>query len=90
MIRRIVAVGNKNGMANDHGIPWDLPKDRTYFRDKLKNGIVVMGFGTYKEFSEPLPDRQNVVVARKGTELQQGFEIVSDLITHLRQIQEDV
>ncbi len=90
MIRCIVAVDSKNGMANDHGIPWDLPADRRYFREQTKNGIVIMGYGTYAEFAEPLPDRLNMVVARKGTELRLGFELITDIFKFLSNCEEDV
>lgn len=90
MIRCIVAIDQKNGMANDQGIPWDLPADRAYFREQTKNGIVVMGYGTFAEFREPLPERRNLVVAREGTELQPGFELITDAIDYLRNTKEDV
>lgn len=90
MIRCIVAVDSKNGMANDHGIPWDLPADRKYFRDQTKNSIVVMGYGTYAEFAEPLPDRRNIVVSREGTDLRPGFELVVDVFEFLKNSTEDV
>lgn len=90
MIRCIVAVDSKNGMANDHGIPWDLPVDRKYFRDQTKNGIVVMGFGTYAEFAEPLPDRRNMVVGREGTELRPGFELITDIFEFIRISEKDI
>lgn len=90
MIRCIVAVDSKNGMANDHGIPWNLPADRKYFRDQTKNSIVVMGYGTYIEFAEPLPERRNIVVSRAGTELRPGFELVVDVNEFLRSCRDDV
>lgn len=90
MIRCIVAVDQKNGMANDHGIPWDLPADRKYFRDQTKNSIVVMGYGTYAEFTEPLPDRRNLVVGREGTELRPGFELITSVLEFVRSCNEDV
>ncbi len=90
MIRCIVAVDGKNGMANSHGIPWDLPTDRKYFREQTKNGIVIMGYGTYAEFVEPLSDRRNMVVAREGTELRPGFELITNIFEFLRNCEEDV
>lgn len=90
MIRCIVAVDSKNGMANEHGIPWDLPADRKYFRDQTKDSIVIMGYGTYAEFAEPLPDRRNMVVAREGTELRPGFKLITDIFEFFRNCKEDV
>jgi dihydrofolate reductase len=90
MIRCIVAVDSKNGIATENGIPWDLPKDRQYFRSKTVNSTIVMGFGMYQELAEPLPDRRNIVVVREGTKLRPGFEKVTDVIDFLRSTKEDV
>lgn len=92
MIRFIAAIDSKQGMADDHGIPWQgkLPTDVQYFRAKTSSDMVLMGFGTYIELKEPLSERRNLVATTKPGELRQGFEAVHDARKFLIEAQEDV
>ena len=89
MIRAIVALDNKNGLADEHGIPWDLPTDRAYFRQKTDGHTVLMGEGTYREFKKPWQNRRNVV-ATHGAHLRPGFEMTNDARAFLKQANEDI
>ena len=88
MIRLIAAHDEKLGIANDSGIPWHLPKDAQYFREKTKGGIVVMGGATYREFDKPLPDRQNLVLTHELEPLRSGFQAIRDLDLYIKDNQE--
>ena len=50
MIRLIAAIDSQRGIATDSGIPWKLPGDTAYFREKTAHGLIVMGRATYDEF----------------------------------------
>ena len=65
MIRLIAAMDSKNGIAKNGGIPWDLPKDRQYFKQKtLSKGVtILMGRKTYESIGRKLPDRRNIVLS---------------------------
>jgi dihydrofolate reductase len=80
MIRFIAAIDSKLGLANDQGIPWQsrLPTDVAYFRDKTVGSTILMGYGTYKEFTRPLPKRTNVVASNKMLSLLPGFILTND------------
>jgi dihydrofolate reductase len=76
VLNLIAAVDDALGVANDHGIPWQgkIPTDAQYFRDQTSRGVIVMGYGTYKEFASPLHDRDNFVVAHPDSgRLRPGF-----------------
>jgi dihydrofolate reductase len=86
VLRLIAAIDAKQGVANDQGIPWQgqLPTDAAYYREQTSNGMIVMGYGTYKEFSKPLHDRANYVVARPNSgELRAGFVGIGDMANFL-------
>jgi dihydrofolate reductase len=93
MIRFIAAIDEKLGIADDHGIPWQgrIPSDVHYYRDKLKTGIILMGYGLYKELHNPYPGGTNYV-ATKGTAdtLRPGFERVEDAREFLKNAAGDV
>jgi dihydrofolate reductase len=79
MIRLIAAIDTERGIANDSGIPWNLPGDSAYFRDKTRTGLILMGRATYDEFAAPLHGRDNFVLTAQPGSLRAGFRSVSGL-----------
>jgi dihydrofolate reductase len=79
MIRLIAAIDSERGLATDSGIPWKLPGDSAYFRQKTSSGLIVMGRKTYDEFAAPLHDRENYVLTTASTPLRPGFTVVANL-----------
>lgn len=79
-------------MADDHGIPWHgkIPTDVARFRQKTLHGIVMMGYGWYKERHKPLPERRNLVATTDPSPLIPGFERVNDARAYLQQTKEDI
>jgi len=78
MIYAIAALDSKNGIADETGIPWDLPADKTYFREKTTGCPILLGYHMYQEMGQPLPNRRNIVIVHPGTKLREGFESVED------------
>ncbi|MDL2363234.1 MAG: dihydrofolate reductase [Patescibacteria group bacterium] len=66
MIRAIVAVDQKMGIAKHGGQPWHIPDDEAYFsrQTKLYGGNVLMGSKTLAVMGEPLKGRNNFVLTR--------------------------
>jgi dihydrofolate reductase len=79
MIRLIAAIDLKRGIATDKGIPWKLPSDVRYFREKTKGFVILMGANVYKEKTKPFPDRTNVVLTYSTEPLREGFIAVNNL-----------
>jgi dihydrofolate reductase len=90
MIKFIAAIDEKRGLANDEGIPWDLPKEGKYFTDQISSGLILMGLGTYRELKEPFHNRTNHVATRSRQKLRHGFEIVTDTNAFLDNAKDDV
>lgn len=81
MLRLIAAMDAERGVANDQGIPWQgkIPTDTNRFHELTSTGIVLMGYGTYKEYDKPLHGRDNFVVSHPdGVALRLGFVLVPD------------
>ena len=89
MTYAIVAVDDKNGIATEDGIPWDLPLDRRYFKNKTIGQSVLMGAKTYSELSVPLPSRTNYVATRKQS-IRPGFYPVTDAARFVKDFPEDI
>lgn len=90
MIFFIAAIDLKRGLADDDGIPWDLPTDKQYFRSKTLNKKILMGYRTYQEFDKPWDSRINYVAVRPGTKLREGFIAVEDSKKFLTEASGDI
>ena len=92
MIRAIVAIDEKLGMADDHGIPWQgkIPSDVKQFREKTLHGTGMMGGGWYKEQEKPLPQRRNIVATNSTEPLRPGFEGTNDARKFLQDFKGDI
>jgi dihydrofolate reductase len=80
VVRLIVAIDERRGLADDQGIPWqgNIPTDAQYFRDQTSTGTLVMGYRTYEELSAPLHRGPEFVLGRASrAPLRTGFRLVS-------------
>jgi dihydrofolate reductase len=73
MISIVAALDEKNGIANENGIPWDIKIDKEHFRKLTLNSRLLMGYRTYLEFKEPLANRTNYVLTHRDEDLRDGF-----------------
>jgi len=78
-IRLIAAIDSRRGIATDAGIPWKLPGDTAYFHERTATGLILMGWGTYREFAAPLHERENFVLTAEAGPLRAGFRAVGSL-----------
>ena len=63
-----VALNGVIGDSQTNSIPWYLPTDLKYFKNKTFNHTVIMGSNTYHSIGKPLRDRRNVVITRNLVE----------------------
>lgn len=79
MIRLIAAIDLLRGVANEQGIPWDLPSDHAYYVNKVSKGKILMGYGTYINHKDTLHGRTEYVATSHLEPLRDGFERVEDI-----------
>lgn len=92
MIRLIAAIDQNKGLAKDHRIPWDLPKDKARFRQlTLTHGAnVLMGSTTYRQMSSDyLSLRQCYVVSHHNQKLNNAI-LINDLKDFLAKFKQDL
>lgn len=79
----IVAASENNVIGNNNAIPWHLPDDLKYFREKTKGHPVIMGRKNYESIIDvlghPLPDRRNIIVTRDRDYSAPECDIASSL-----------
>lgn len=65
LIAHIVAAA-RNGVIGKNGeLPWSIPEDMKWFRDRTKGRALIMGRKTFDAVEHPLPNRLNVIVTRQ-------------------------
>jgi len=64
MISLIAALGNDNIIGIKNSLPWRLPADLAYFREKTLGKVCVMGQKTFESLgSRPLSGRRFIVLS---------------------------
>src|ERR1041385_4015218 len=76
----IVAVSENNVIGKNNQLPWHLPTDMKFFKDKTMGHCVIMGRKNYDSIPDrfrPLSGRTNIVVTR-----QKEFKAKDVIIVH--------
>ncbi len=93
MINLIVCVDSKNGIGFNGTIPWNLPPDMEYFREKTTNNIIVMGRKTWESIgSKALPNRINIVITSNPENIKGAFAFTNlkEIITIIQQLKKSI
>lgn len=73
MIKTIIAAASENNVIGiNNQLPWHLPDDFKFFKEKSIGLPVVMGKKTFLSLGNPLPKRLNVVITTTNPELPEG------------------
>lgn len=66
-ISLIAAMGLNRVIGKDGDMPWDLPDDLAWFKEKTMGHFVLMGRKTFLEFGRKLIKRKMIVLTRDHT-----------------------
>ena len=60
----LIAAMSENGVIGNHNaLPWHLPEELEYFREKTRDKPVIMGRKTFESIgSKPLSNRLNIIL----------------------------
>lgn len=61
----IVAASENDVIGTNNQLPWDIPEDMAFFKEKTKGRAIIMGRKTYDSMGRALPGRLNVVITRQ-------------------------
>lgn len=64
-LSHIVAASENDVIGVNNDLPWDIPEDLKFFRDKTKGKAMIMGRKTYESVGHPLPHRLSVIITRQ-------------------------
>ncbi|MDP4283057.1 MAG: dihydrofolate reductase [Bacteroidota bacterium] len=65
MLSHIVAASENNIIGSNNELPWKLPNDFKYFKNKTWGMPVIMGRNTFESLKKDLPGRINIVLTQK-------------------------
>lgn len=75
----IAAVADNRAIGQGNALPWDMPADRAFFIDQIRDRDVIMGRRTYEshQAEAPIPYRLPIVVTR-----QKDYQVESGQVCH--------
>ncbi len=75
----LVAIAANNVIGNEDEIPWYLPKDFMFYKEKTTGNTVIMGKITFlsiiKKIKKKLPNRDTIVVS-SDTSLAEKYDVI--------------
>jgi len=66
LISHIVAMTKNKLIGKANKLPWHLPADMEYFKEKTIGHVVIMGRKNYEAEGKPLSQRTNIIVTSKA------------------------
>lgn len=76
----IAAMAQGRVLGVNNQLPWHIPADLRYFREKTRHKPIIMGRKTFESIGRPLPERHNIILSRqknlniKGVDIQPTLE----------------
>ncbi len=83
----IAAMASNRVIGKDGGLPWHIPEDLKFFKEKTSGHIMVMGRKTFESLGRPLPKRLHVVITRQKDYRPEGayvFNSVDEAVAFCR------
>jgi dihydrofolate reductase len=80
----IAAMSINRVIGKGDGLPWHLPADLRYFKEKTMDHAVIMGRRTFDTVGKPLPGRRNIVVSHRRDLVIEGAEVVHSVLEALK------
>lgn len=84
ILSSIAAMAKNRVIGVDNKLPWHIPEDLKFFREKTKGHVMIMGRKTFESFGgKPLPNRFHIVITRQEDYKvsEPTVEVVHDLKT---------
>ena len=80
MISLIVAHDPNRVIGYQNKLPWHIPGDLAYFKEKTMGKAMVMGRNTFESIGKALPGRKSIVVTRNPDYQAEGATVTTSLI----------
>ena len=74
----ICAAAENNTIGLQGKLPWNIPEDLRFFKEKTQGKALIMGRKTFESLGTPLPHRLNVIITK-----QKQAQLKADLTTYI-------
>ncbi|GGJ85300.1 dihydrofolate reductase [Lentibacillus kapialis] len=82
MISLLAAMDRNHVIGYQNNLPWHLPNDLKFFKQKTTGHTIIMGRKTFDSIGKALPNRRNVIISRKKhSKFPDGVEVIHDVST---------
>lgn len=75
----IVALSRNRVIGKDGRLPWHIPEDLRWFKQKTYGHTVIMGRKTYESIGRILPGRENIIITGQKNYSAPGAKIFNSL-----------
>jgi dihydrofolate reductase len=79
MISLLLAMDRNHVIGLNNDLPWRLPKDLRFFKEKTTGNTIVMGRKTYDSMGGALPNRTNVIITNSKKSFPENVDVVHNL-----------
>lgn len=79
MISLLAAHDENRVIGKDNGMPWHIPEELKYFKEKTMGKAMIMGRKTFESIGRALPGRLNIVLTRDEHYQAEGAVVVLSL-----------
>lgn len=79
MISLIVVHDLNRVIGMENKMPWYIPSELAYFKEKTMGKAIVMGRNTFESIGRPLPGRLNIVVTRNKEYQNEAVTVVHSI-----------
>jgi dihydrofolate reductase len=76
ILSAIAAMASNRVVGKNGDLPWRIPEDFKFFKDKTTGHIMIMGRKTFDSLKGPLPKRMHIVVTRQKDYNPEGAVVV--------------
>lgn len=88
IISHLVAASENNVIGKNNQLPWNLPNDFKYFKNKTWGMPVVMGRKTYESMEKELKGRINIVVTTNKEWKRENVLVASSIEEGIKNAEE--
>lgn len=79
ILSAIAAMAQNRCIGINNKLPWHIPEDLKFFKEKTLGKKIIMGRKTFESLGRPLPKRENVVISRRTDFNPQGVRVFGSL-----------
>lgn len=79
ILSAIAAMSQNRAIGKNGKLPWNIPEDLKFFKEKTRGHIMIMGRKTFESLPGVLPSRLHVVITRQAGYEHEGAVVFPDV-----------